>query len=113
MTIQQAIATIVGSFVFPFVIQMIWGKMVEHWGAIGGWLAAAFIVGTVWAMNHGIPKPMITQAGSVWIDMGLAAGVGVFVSTLTRGGKLNKAMPNLAAALVGGLIGGVILSFFL
>ncbi|CQR23729.1 membrane protein [Streptococcus varani] len=113
MSTTQVIATLVGGFVFPFVIRMIWGKMVDNWGPIGGWVAAAMIVGTVWAMNHGIPKPMITQSGDVWIDMGLAAGVGVFVASAVRGGKINKAIPNIVAALVGGVLAGFVLSCFL
>ena len=113
MSVTQAIATVVGGFIFPFVIRMIWGKMVDNWGAIGGWMAAAFIVGTVWAINHGIPKPMISQGGDVWIDMALAAAVGCYVASVTRGGKIEKSFTNLAAGIVGGVLGGLILSFFL
>lgn len=111
MTIQQAIATLVGAFIFPFVIRMTWGKMVEHFGPIGGWLAAAMVVGTIWCLNHGVG--LMTQSGEVWIDMGLAAGVGVFVASVVRGGKISKAKGNILAAIVGGIIGGLLLSFFL
>lgn len=45
MTIEQAIAIVVGAFIFPFVIRMIWGKLVDNFGPIGGWIAAAMIVG--------------------------------------------------------------------
>lgn len=111
MTIQQAIATIAGGFLFPFLIRLAWGKLVDHFGPIGGWMAAGFIVGTTWSINHG--TGLITQSGGVWIDMGLAAGVGLLVASVTRGGKLDKALPNIAAALVGGIIGGLLLSFYL
>ena len=111
MTIQQAIATVVGAFIFPFVIRLMWGKMVENWGPIGGWVAAAMIVGTIWTLNHGVG--LMTQSGDAWVDMGLAAGVGVFVASVARGGKANKATTNILAAIVGGLIGGLILSFIL
>ncbi|HFI0257029.1 TPA: hypothetical protein ACGOVD_001720 [Streptococcus suis] len=111
MTIQQAIATVVGAFIFPFVIRMIWGKMVDSWGPIGGWVAAAMIVGTIWCMNHFVG--LMTQSGDAWIDMGLAAGVGVFVASVARGGKASKAQTNILAALVGGIIGGLLLSFIL
>ena len=111
MTVQQAIATVVGAFIFPFVIRLTWGKMVEHWGPIGGWVAAAMIVGTIWTLNHGVG--LMTQSGDAWVDMGLAAGVGVFVASVARGGKANKATTNILAAIVGGLIGGLILSFIL
>lgn len=111
MTIQQAIATVVGAFIFPFVIRLTWGKMVENWGPIGGWVAAAMIVGTIWTLNHGVG--LMTQSGDAWVDMGLAAGVGVFVASVARGGKANKATSNILAAIAGGLLGGLILSFIL
>jgi len=113
MNIGIAAATIVGGFVFPFTIRMMWGKMVENWGAIGGWMAAAFIVGTVWTMNHGIPNSMIHQSGGAWIDMAWSAGVGVFVASVLTGGKISKSLTNIFAAVVGGVLGGFILSLFL
>lgn len=111
MTIQQALATIAGGFLFPFLIRLAWGKLVDHFGPIGGWMAAGCIVGTTWAINHG--TGLITQSGTVWIDMGLAAGVGLLVASAVRGGKVDKAVPNVLAALVGGIIGGLLLSFYL
>lgn len=111
MTIQQVVTTLVGAFIFPFVIRLTWGKLVEHFGPIGGWIAAAMVVGTVWCLNHGVG--LMAQSGDVWVDMGLAAGVGVFVASAARGGKVSKAQRNLLAALVGGALGGLLLSFFL
>ncbi|MGY3725560.1 hypothetical protein SAMN05421767_1509 [Granulicatella balaenopterae] len=113
MSLGQAIATVVGGFLFPFIIRMLWGKMVEQWGPIGGWMAAAFIVGTVWSANHGMTKPLIYQSGDAWIDMALAAGVGVFVASAMRGGNVPKSVPNIIAAIIGGTLGGIILSFVL
>ncbi|HAQ7156933.1 TPA: hypothetical protein IYR03_002863 [Listeria monocytogenes] len=95
MSIGIALATIAGGFLFPFAIRMMWGKMVDEWGAIGGWMAAAFIVGTV------------------WVDMAVAAGIGVFTASLLTGGKFSKSIVNLAAAVVGGVVGGFLLSLFL
>lgn len=111
MSIGQAVATVFGGFLFPFTIRIVWGKMVDEWGAIGGWMAAAFIVGTVWAINHGVG--LITQSGEVWVDMAVAAGVGVFVASAVRGGKVRPSLVNIAAAMVGGVLGGYILSLFL
>lgn len=113
MDIKLAIATMFGGFLFPFLVRMIWGKMVENWGAIGGWMAAAFIVGTTWAINHGLDKPMIYQSGGAWIDMAWAAAIGVFVGSVVMGGKISKSLTNIAAAVVGGTLGGFILSLFL
>jgi hypothetical protein len=105
------IATVFGGFLFPFLIALMWGKLVENFGVFGGWMAAAFIVGTVWAINHG--TGMITQSGGSWVDMGLAAGVGLITASTVGGGNFGKAVPNILAAIVGGVLGGLILSFFL
>lgn len=113
MSINYAIATLMGGFIFPFVIRMTWGHMVDNWGPIGGWMAAAFVVGTVWCINHGIATPMITQSGSVWVDQGLAAGVGVWVASALTGGNKRKSIKNILAAVVSGVAGGFILSLFL
>jgi lmo0349 protein len=46
MTAGLAIATMVGAAMFPLFIRLVWGELVEDFGPIGGWMAAAFIVGT-------------------------------------------------------------------
>lgn len=113
MTVGLGIATIAGGFMFPFVVRMIWGKMVESWGPAGGWMAATFIVGTIWCINHGISTPMITQSGTAWVDMGLAAGVGVWVASVLTGGSAKKSIRNILAAVSGGVAGAFLLSLFL
>ncbi|MFL2117926.1 hypothetical protein ACEN4P_09840 [Marinilactibacillus psychrotolerans] len=114
MTTGQAIATMVGGFLFPFMIRLSWGKLVDDFGPIGGWMAAAFIVGTVWTINHGINHPMITQSeNGAWIDMAVAGAVGVYVASIVRGGKVKPSMRNISAGLSGGVLAGLVLSFFL
>ncbi|TDT50347.1 Lin0368 family putative glycerol transporter subunit [Fonticella tunisiensis] len=111
MTLKLAIATFVGAFIFPFLIRLLWGKMVENWGAIGGWMAAGFIVGTTWLLNHGIG--MINQSGKAWIDMAWAAGTGLIAASVYSGDKFKKAIPTIACAVVGGVFAGFMLSLFL
>lgn len=111
MTIEHAVATIVGAAIFPFLLRLLWGKLCDNFGPFGGWLAAGFIVGTTWTLNHALG--LIVQSGEVWIDMGLAAGVGLLTASTLAGGKFGKALPNVAAAFVGALIGGLLLSFVL
>lgn len=112
MTLPLMLATVAGGFLFPFLIRLMWGKLVDNFGPFGGWMAALFIVGTTWAINHG--AGMITQGdGGAWIDMGFAAGFGLLTASVVRGGSFAKAVPNLVAAVVGGVLGGLILSFFL
>lgn len=108
MTIKLALATIFGGFLFPFLIRMYWGPLVAKFGPVGGFMAAGFIVGTAWTINHGVG--MITQSGGAWVDMGFAAGIGLIVATVAQGGKFSKAVPVICSALVGGTLAGFILS---
>jgi uncharacterized membrane protein (UPF0136 family) len=112
MTLGLGIATVAGGFLFPFAIRMYWDKFVQHFGPIGGWMSAAFLVGTIWVLNHGMASPMITQTGA-WIDMAWAAGVGLLVATVVKGGSFVKAVPNVLFAIIGGTAAGFILSLFL
>ncbi|MBB6218858.1 hypothetical protein HNQ80_005033 [Anaerosolibacter carboniphilus] len=105
------ISTFAGAFIFPFLISMCWGKLVDNFKAAGGWMAAAFIVGTTWSLNHGVG--MIYQSGGAWIDMAWAAGFGLLAGAIYSGDSLGKAMPTIICAIVGGTLGGFILSTFL
>lgn len=107
MTIQNIITTFAGAFIFPFLIRLLWGKMVEVWGAIGGWMAAGFIVGTTWALNHGVG--LIVQKGA-WVDMAWAAGFGLFAASVAAGDHFGKGFTNACMAIIGGTLGGFILS---
>jgi len=109
MELGQIISTIVGGFLFPFLISTMWGRMVEAFGPIGGWMAALFIVGTMWALNHGLG--MVYQSGTAWVDMAWAAGTGLFLADVFAGKKINGS--TILAGIVGGIIGGFILSTFL
>lgn len=111
MTLQLAIATFAGGFIFPFIISMCWGVMVQRWGAIGGWMAAGFIVGTTWCLNHGVG--LIHQSGHAWIDMAWAAGTGLLAGGIYSGGSFGKALPTIVCSIIGGSLGGFILSCFL
>lgn len=102
------IPTFVGAFIFPFLISLCWGRMVESWGPIGGWMAAGFIVGTTWTLNHGFG--LIHQTGDAWIDMAWAAGVGLLVGAVYKGASLRKALPTVAYSIAGGVLGALVLS---
>lgn len=112
MTWQLAVGTFVGAFLFPFLIRMLWDLFVEKHDVIGGALAATFIVGLMWAVNHGLDTPFIHQTGA-WIDMGFAAGVGVWTATVVKGAKPGKSLPVVLSAIVGGILGGWVISLFL
>lgn len=107
MSFEGFVTTFAGAFIFPFLIRLAWGQMVEDWGTIGGWMAAGFIVGTTWTLNHGVG--MIVQTGA-WIDMAWAAGIGLFVASVLSGDHLKSGLVNGFFAIIGGTIGGFILS---
>jgi hypothetical protein len=112
MTLPLAISTFFGGFIFTFVVRLCWGKFIEDWGPIGGWMAAGFIVGTSWCLTHGVG--MIHQMpDSAWIDQAYATGFGLLIaSKVVDKVKLSHAMPHLICAIIGGIMGGYILSTF-
>jgi len=109
MTGGQMITTMAGGFIFPFLIRLLWGKMIDDFGNIGGWMAAGFIVGLTWTLNHGVG--LIYQTGPAWVDMAFAAGIGLFVASAFAGDDAKKGLVNALFAIIGGTLGGLILSF--
>ena len=115
MNIYLALATVVGAALFPFIIRLVWGHFTDEFGTFGGFLSALFIVGVMWALNHGYAHVngggLIYQTG-VWVDMGTAAGVGLLVASILQGPKFDKhTKTNILGALLGGLIAGLIIAF--
>lgn len=102
------ITTMAGGFIFPFLIRLLWGKMCEEWGAIGGYMAAGFIVGTTWTLAHGVG--LIYQSGGAWVDMAFAAFAGLFVASALSGDNVPKGLVNILFSILGGTLGGLILS---
>ena len=129
------VTTIFGAFCVAFVVIICWPKLVEDFGPIGGMMAAGLIIGTFWVLNselagfginpEGIPHPdggakqfgLIYQAfrgNSPWVDMGTAIGLGMWVASLCESAKgkrvmlVVESMPRVAAAILGGAIGGAI-----
>jgi hypothetical protein len=111
MSGQAAITTIFGAFLFSLSLRLLWGRLVNRLGAIGGILSAIIIVGTIWIINHGMKYHLIQQSGNVWIDMAWAAAIGVFTASVAAGGKIKKSVTNINAAVIGGIIGGIVLIF--
>ncbi|MDS0528403.1 hypothetical protein NNC19_22190 [Clostridium sp. SHJSY1] len=113
MSVQAIITTTFGAFIFPFVLRICWGRFVNKFGAIGGFLAAITLVGTIWIINHGMKSHLIQQSGSTWIDMAWAAAIGIFTASVVAGGKIKKSFTNINAAVVGGGLGAIVLVFML
>lgn len=108
MGLPQIITTVAGGFIFPFLIRLLWGKYVDETKIVAGLLAGGFIVGTTWCLNHGVG--LIHQSGGAWVDMAFAAGAGLFVASAMSGDNVGKGIVNAIFAIIGGTIGGIILS---
>ena len=107
MTMAQMVGTMAGGFIFPFLIRLCWGKLCDNFGPAGGWLAAGFIVGTTWCLNHGFG--LIYQSGGAWIDMAWAAFIGLFTASVLSGDDAGKGFQMVVNAIIGGTLGGFIL----
>lgn len=130
-TVATAICSIFGAFAFTFVAAICWGKLVEHFGPAGGFMAGFLIVGTLWLLNHKLPGflpgmgldpnvvakdlklgmggdqyGLIFQAGGPWIDMGCAVGFGLWVCSLFSGAKVGSSCKRILIVVLGGLFGG-------
>ena len=135
MTPASAVTTVFGAFIATFCVIVSWPKLVEKFGPIGGFMAAAFVIGTFWLLNHKLPgwginpdqiagpdgHPMqfglINQAfhGSCpWVDMGSAIFAGFWVNGIVgkaKGERMKavvESLPRIFWALLGGVIGGVL-----
>ena len=96
-------------FLFTFLIQIFWGRLVNQFGAFGGILSGTFISGSVWIISHGLSKPLIYQSGSIWIDMAWAPAIGGITFSILNGHSLKKAFPNFLAAISGGICAGMLI----
>jgi hypothetical protein len=135
MSPVSVVTTVFGAFAVSFVAIVCWRKLVEDFGPAGGMLAAGIIIGTFWVMNHklpgfgihpeGLPHPdggnkqfgLIYQGfkgASPWVDMGTAIAAGFWFFGFLEAKKGQRiplaieSLPRIAAAVVGGAIGGAI-----
>ncbi len=111
MTGFHVLTTVLGGFLLPFFILLIWGRLVRKWRAFGGIVAAFLIIGPIWLLNHGLEEPLIQQTGHVFVDMGFATAIGVFVYGALKGGNIQDSRNNLIAVILGGGLAGLFLWF--
>lgn len=129
------ITSIFGAFAVTFTVLLCWPKLVKDFGPIGGFIAAALIIGTFWIINHKLPGygfstglfldaenlPMQfslihqgARGSAPWVDMGFAIATGfVFADLLcapkvTRWTLTKEFLPRWVVIIIGGIIGGVL-----
>ena len=110
MTYGEGLSTIFGSAIFGILVILFWRKFVDKLGSPGGFIAALIIPGTMWVLNHGIENSLIKQSGSVWIDMAIAVGIAMFISSKIQGGKIKEAQGTLIAVIVATVLSGYVLT---
>ncbi|MGM0501613.1 MAG: Lin0368 family putative glycerol transporter subunit [Bacillota bacterium] len=109
MGVEGIVTTMFGGMLFPFLILMIWGQGAEEGGMFGGIAAGGLVVGTSWLANHGAGL-VVQGQGAPWVDMAWAAGIGIMAFGIVEGNDLGKSIPSLTFAIIGGIIGGYVLS---
>jgi len=129
------ITSIFGAFAVTFTVLLCWPKLVKDFGAKGGFIAAAVIIGTFWIVNHKLPGygfstgllldmenlPMQfslihqgARGAAPWVDMGFAIAMGFVVADLLcapKGMRLSlakEAFPRWAVIILGGIVGGIL-----
>ena len=129
------ITSIFGAFCVTFAVLICWPKLVKDFGPIGGFLAAAFIIGTCWIINHKLPGFGFTtglatdlagnamqfglihqglRGAAPWVDMGFAIAIGfVSLDLLTakkgkRAALAKEAFPRWLTIIAGGIAGGIL-----
>jgi hypothetical protein len=135
MTPAAILTTVFGAFCVTFVVIRCWGKLVVDFGPAGGMMAAGFIIGTFWVLNHKLPGFGINPEGlahpdggikqfgliyqgfrgaAPWVDMGTAIGFGLWINGLAgatpgqRAPLIAESLPRIGAAILGGIIGGAL-----
>ena len=85
-----------------------WSVFTNNFGVFGGWLAAFFIIGTLWYVNHHLGL-IENKMGAGFVDMGLGIAIcGTTNGVLTNGTcELINSFPTLALVSIGGAIGGI------
>jgi hypothetical protein len=129
------ITSIFGAFCVAFAVLICWPKLVKNFGPTGGFLAAAFIIGTCWIINHKLPgfgfstglatdsEGKMMQFGLIhqglrgaapWVDMGFAIAAGFVTSDLLTAKKgkrlalVKEAFPRWLTIIAGGIAGGIL-----
>ena len=112
MIMLKIFSTLIIGFLFTFLNQEIWGKLVDRFKGFGGLLAATLIPGTMWIIGHGLNSPMINQTGSIWIDMAWAPAIGGITHSILLGKKGGKGN-NFIAAIFAGILAAYVLVYLL
>lgn len=93
------------------LVSGVWGLFSSAYGILGGWLAALFIIGPMWFMNHHMGL-IPNEDGAAFVDMGLGVGVACLMKDVFVNGASTgvDALPTLLLVAVGATIGGIVVA---
>lgn len=119
MSGKEMIITFLGAMMYSFVINKFFNEFIKDNAIYNGYFTSFSLIGLFWLLNHGIDSHMIVQSGPIWIDMALAAGIGVMIKSIFQLKNKNQTLnilklinwSLLIQAIVGGTLAGIILHF--
>jgi len=104
---MKLVSTAIGGAIIGALAFGIWPEMWKSYGIMGGWLAAAILVGICWYMNHWLGI-MWNQPGRIWVDQGWAVcAAGIAGGMVRFNAHFVQALPTVTCCLIGGALAGV------
>ena len=105
---MRILSTTVGAAVCGAMVFGIWPEMWKSYGIMGGWLAAAILIGICWYMNHRLGM-IWNDPGRAWVDQGWAVcAAGIAWAVVRFHAELLQCLPTLVCCLIGGSLAGAL-----
>jgi hypothetical protein len=100
--------SVIGYCIAGMIVMSVWGPLSGKYGLMGGVLAAFFIIGPMWYMNHYVGL-IDHEDDSAFVDMGLGIAIcGTMRDFFMNGSSaLLDSLPTLLLVAVGAVAGGV------
>jgi len=104
---MKLVSTAIGGAIIGALAFGIWPEMWKSYGIMGGWLAAAILVGISWYMNHWLGI-VWNEPDRIWIDQGWAVcSAGIAWGMVRFNAQFVQALPTVVCCLIGGTLAGV------
>ncbi|MFP7297044.1 Lin0368 family putative glycerol transporter subunit [Neobacillus niacini] len=99
---------VIGYCIAGMIVMSVWGPLSSKYGLMGGVLAAFFIIGPMWYMNHYVGL-IDHEDDSAFVDMGLGIAIcGMMRDFFMNGSStLVDSLPTILLVTVGAVAGGV------
>lgn len=108
--------SLVGYFLAGVIIVILWGKLVNIFGIVGGWIAGLTLVGPLWYFIHH-KNFVFHKNDGIFIDMGLAIAITTMTVSILKIKSnfwisLSHSIPTLVFLALGAVLGVVFSIFF-